>query len=752
MALQKFPRICPTCEASCGLVIEADPDTGEVSRVSGDSDHPSSQGYVCPKSQAIKALREDPDRLRKPLIRESEGFREASWEEALDFAAAGLKQVQAQHGPQALGLYLGNPTAHVAALQMVVGSLLGVMPAMMTGAAAIDNFARNMVDAFLYGDVGNVPVPDVDRTDFFLIFGANPMVSNGSMFGAPGMPGRLKGVKARGGRLVVVDPRRTPTAELADDHFAIRPGTDALLALAMVDTLFREGLVRLGRMEGHVSGLDELRAVAAQFPAERIAPLTGIAAARITQLARDFAAAGSAAAYCRVGINTQSFGTLGVWAIDCLNVLTGNCDAEGGVIFPEGSLPVFTHDAYVGDQPPYGRWRSRVSGAPELGGTVPTHAMWEDIETPGPGRIRGMTIIAGNPVLSNPNADRVAAALDSLDFLVAVDIYLNETTRFADVILPPGDHLRHSEFTLIWNNWMVEDVVSWSPRILPLDADGRTDWSIINGLAARFAGIDEATYDLRCAVEYLSRQAPRLPRLPAGAEIADLLARSDGEDWPERIFDILLRGGKNGDGFGSHPGGLSLARLRESPAGISSGPMAPGRLPGAIATPDGKLALAAAPFLADIPRLERAIAEGRFAPGTMRLIGRREMRSNNSWMHNLRPLVKGPKRCTAMINPGDATRLGIGEGDEVRLRSRVGEITLPARITDEVGIGTVCVPHGWSEALDGSRLGLAHSLSGANYNRLSDDAAFDVPSGCASFNGTPIVVEPVRAAAQLDAA
>jgi len=752
MALQQFPRICPTCEASCGLVIEADQESGEVGRVFGDPEHPSSLGYVCPKSQAIKALRDDPDRLSTPLIRDGDGFREASWEEALDYAAAGLKRVQADHGPQSLGLYLGNPTAHVAALQIVVGPLLGVMPSLMTGAAAIDNFARNMVGAFLYGDIGNVPVPDVDRTEFFLIFGANPLISHGSMFGAPGMPGRLKALRARGGRLVVVDPRRTPTAEMADDHLAIRPGTDALLALAMIDTLFQEGLVRLGRMEGHVSGLDELRSIAARFSPARVAPLTGIAADRIAQLARDFAAAGSAAAYCRVGINTQSFGTLGVWAIDCLNILTGNCDAEGGVIFPEGSLPVFTHDAYNGDQPPYGRWRSRVSGAAELGGVIPTHAMWEDIETPGPGQIRAMTIIAGNPVLSNANATRVASALGSLDFIVAIDIYLNETSRFADVILPPGDHLRHSEFTLIWNNWMVEDVISWSPRILPQDPGERTDWSIINGLGARFAGMDEASYDLRCAVEYLSRQAPQLPRLPAGADLAELVASSDGEDWPERIFDILLRGGKNGDGFGSHPGGLSLARLREKPAGISSGPMAPGRLPRALATPDGKLALAAEPFVADIPRLEQAIAEGRFSPGTLRLIGRREMRSNNSWMHNLWPLVKGPKRCTAMINPADATRLGIADNEEVRLRSRVGEIIVPARITDEVGIGTVCLPHGWSEAQDGARLNLAHSLDGANYNRLSDDAEFDVPSGCATFNGTPIVVEPARTAARENAA
>jgi len=746
MSFQEFARICPVCEPSCGLVVEANPETGEIRRVSGDPRHPSSHGYVCPKSQAVRALREDPDRLHRPLVRDGDSFREATWEEALDRAAAGLKGVLEKHGPQSLGLYIGNPTAHVAALQMVSGSLLGVMPALVTGACAIDSFPRYLVDGVLYGDVANVPVPDIERTDFLLIFGGNPMVSHGSMFGAPGMPHRLKRLKERGGRLVVVDPRRTRTAEVADDHFPVRPGTDALLALAMIDTLFKEDLVRLGRLAGHVSGLHEVREAAARFPADRVSDLTGIAAERIVGLARDFAAADSAAAYCRVGTNCQTFGTLGVWAVDCLNILTGNCDREGGVIFPENSLPLFSHQSYDGEQPPYARWRSRVSNAPEVAGMMPTHVLWEEIETPGEGQVRGLTIIAGNPVLSNANADRVAAALDRLDFFVSIDIYLNETNRFADVILPPNDHLSHAEFTLIWNNWMVEDVVAWSPRVFPLDPAARNDWQIVNGLAARLAGMDEASYDLRCAVEYLSSLAPYMPRLPAGADMADLLARADGEDYPERIFDVLLRCGKNGDGFGSHPGGLSLARLREQPAGISMGPMAPGRMPACIGTPDGKLRLAAEAFMADIPRLEQAVAEGKFAPNTLRMIGRREMRSNNSWMHNLQPLVKGPIRCTAMINPEDARRLGVNEGDEIQLTARVGAITLPARITDEVGIGTVCVPHGWSEALEGSRLRIAHGIGAANYNRLSDDEAFDAPSGGACFNGTPIVVERVGAA------
>jgi len=741
MTLQNFARICPFCEASCGLTVTADPATGEIARIAGDPAHPGSKGYLCPKSQGLRALRDDPDRLRMPLLREGKNFREIGWDEALDRAAAGIRDVQQRHGGAAMGLYTGNPQAHIAALQMCIAPLLGVMPALYTNSGSIDCYPRFLVGAYLYGNIARVPVPDIERTDFFLIFGGNPLVSHGSMMGAPGMPRRLERMKARGARLAVVDPRRTRTAEAADDHYAIRPGTDALLALGMIATLFEEGLVRLGRLAADVAGLDELRAVATRFPAERVADLCGIESTRIRQLARDFAAAPAAAAYSRVGTNCQSFGTLGVWAVDCLNVLTGNVDEIGGVMFPDGILPQFMHQPWVGDQPPHGRWRSRVSDTAELGGTMPTQVLWEEIETPGEGQIKGLLIVAGNPVLSNANANRVRQALGNLDFMVAIDIYLNETTRFADLILPPTDHLEHSEFTMIWNNWMVEDIVSYSPEVFAPAT--RSDWQIVTALAARIAGRGEAETEQDFALSYLAMQADRLPRLPAGMDVAAALAAADGADLPERIFDVLLRGGRHGDGFGTHRGGLSLARLKADPAGISMGAIRPGAFPAWIDTPDRKLHLAASIFLADIARLEAAVAAGDFAPDRFRLIGRRELRSNNSWMHNLTSLVKGPRRCTAILHPADAAGLDIADGDRIRLTSRVGEITIIAEVSDEVAAGTICAPHGWSEPDSLARLPVAHGKDGANYNMLSDDAAFDRPSGGASFNGTPVRVERV---------
>ena len=390
-----FPRICPFCEAACGLKVEIDTESSEILRIAGDPDHPASRGFVCPKSQGLRGLRNDPDRLRKPLLRTGTEFREIEWEEALDRAAQGLKDVLARHGPKSLGLYTGNPQAHIAPLQMVVGGLLGAMPALYANSGSIDCYPRFLVDAYLYGNIGNVPVPDVDRTDFFLVFGANPMVSNGSMFGASDLPGRLRKLRGRSGRLVVVDPRRTETAKVADDHFAIRPGGDAMLALAMMDTMFVEGLVDCGRMSASVNGLAELQAAAARFAPDRVAPLIGIEADRIRKLARDFAAAPSAVAYSRVGANCQTFGSLAVWAVDCLNILTGNLDEVGGAMFPDGRvLPQFMRDPYVGDQPPHGRFHSRVSQTPELGGTVTTTALWEEIETPGEGQVRALVTVA----------------------------------------------------------------------------------------------------------------------------------------------------------------------------------------------------------------------------------------------------------------------------------------------------------------------------------------------------------------------
>ena len=747
MPTAKFPRVCPFCEASCGLLVEADVTAGKVLRVSGDREHPGSRGFLCAKSQGLVGLRSDPDRLRRPLLRVGREFREIDWPEALDRAATGLKHVLGQHGPRSLGIYSGNPTAHVAGLQMGLGALLSAAaPAVFVNSGSIDCYPRFLVDTYLYGNLGHVPVPDIERTAFFLIFGGNPVVSNGSMLGASNMPARLERLRARGGKLVVVDPRRSETARVADEHFAVRPGSDALLALALIDTLFTENLVRLGKLESAVTGIAELRAAAMRYSAERVAPLVRIPAERIRKLARDFAGAESAVAYGRVGANCQSFGSLAIWAIDCLNLLTGNLDEPGGALFPAGILPRFMHNPYEGSQPAHGRWHSRVSNTPELGGTLPTQVLWEEIETPGPGQLHGLVVIAGNPVLSNANARRVGSALERLDFMVSVDIYLNETSRYADVILPPMEHLKRSEFTMVFGNWTVENTVCYSPAVFAREATDRDDWDIVMGLAARLAGEPPDAFQLRQALGYLDALRSSLPRIPDLLSTDAAFASASGATIAEKIYDVLLRGGQFGDGFGTFPDGLTLERLKESGSGVSKGPIQAGTFPGEIHTPDGCIPLAAPIFLNDLNRLEGAIAGGAFGDGQLLLINRRHIRSNNSWMHNLHSLTKGRPRCTALLNPADAGQLQIQTGDMIKVISRVGEITIRAEISDEVGPGTVSVPHGWSEPDARTRLRLAHSRGTANVNVLSDDAACDAPSGGASFNATPIRIELVARA------
>ena len=743
MSTVAYPRICPFCESACGLKVEVDPGSAQIIKISGDPDHPLSRGFVCPKSQGLRSLRDDPDRLRKPLLREGTEFREIEWDEALDRAAAGFKSVIERHTPSSIGLYTGNPQAHIAPLQMAVAGLLGAMPALYTNSGSIDCYPRFLVDVYLYGNLGHVPVPDIDRTDFFLAFGANPLVSNGSMFGASNLPQRIRKLQARGGKLIVVDPRRTETARVADEHFAIRPGSDALLALAMIDTIFSEGLANCGRLTASVSGLDDLRTAAANYDADRVAPLVGVSADRIRQLAREFSSASRAVAYCRVGANCQTFGSLAVWAIDCLNIITANLDEIGGAMFPAGVLPQFMNAPYIDGQPPHGRWRTRVSKTPELGGTVPTTALWEEIETAGKGQIRGLLVICGNPVLSNPNAERVAAALDDLEFMVAIDIYLNETTRHADLILPPMDHLKRTDFTMIWNNWMVEDTVCYSPATFPREPGDLDDWEIVMGLGARLSGTDPARFERQSAEAYLASCRPGLPRFPEDMTVSEALDLASGDSMPERIYDVILRTGREGEAFGAYPEGLSLQRLQQTPSGINFGPMRPGRMPAAIDTPDRRLAVAPPLLLADLDRLETAIADGFYGDNHFMLIGRRHLRSNNSWMHNLQNLAKGPARCTALMNPADAERIGIVSGDSIRVRSRVGAIVVSAELSDEVGVGVISIPHGFSRELPGSKLNLAHRLGGANVNILHDDMAADGPSRGAAFNATPVDVEPV---------
>jgi anaerobic selenocysteine-containing dehydrogenase len=742
MAVVASPRICPFCESSCGLIVEADAQAGEIVRIKGDPAHPTSRGFVCAKSQGLIGLRKDPDRLTRPLRRQGNDFIEIDWDEALDRAVAGLNKIRARDGLSGLGIYLGNPGSHNAGIMLGISALLTAMPTLMVSAASIDSFPRFLVDIFLYGNQARCPVPDVDRTGYFLIFGANPMVSNGSMMGAPNMPARLRALKHRGGRLMVVDPRRTETAAIADDHFAIRPGTDALMVMAMIDTLFREQRVKMDRLAELTQGLEALRNIASAYPAERVAPLTGIDAERIRSLTREFAAAPTAVAYGRVGTCCQPFGTLATWLIDCLNILTGNLDREGGALFPLPVMPsILTHAAYEGETAPYAQFRSRVSNTPAVGPSFPTHVLWEEIETPGAGQIRGLVSIAGNPAVSNQNAGRVAAALKQLEFMVSVDIYLNETTRHADIILPPMEHLKRAEHTVIYGEWMVESAVVYSAPVFVRDPNDRSDWDILTGLSARMSNLDVETFVADYSRNFLGAVAPILPRRPDHLTADAMLVASAHHTQPEQLYDALLRTGPFGDGYGQVADGLTLDRLKQMPSGVSFGPMHAGRLPEILQTPDKRIALAPPVFAEDLARLEAAIASGRFAPDQFLLINRRDIRSNNSWFHNLPALMKGRDGCIALMNPSDATELGIETGDRVRLKSRVGTIELPIETSDSVRPRVICVPHGWGHEDELVRLAVFRSKTSANVNMLSDDADYDRPSGNASFNGIPITVE-----------
>lgn len=717
-------RTCPLCEAVCGLRITLD-DAGRVTDVRGDADDPFSRGFICPKGASLGALDEDPDRLRAPLVREGGEWREVTWPEAFAAVERGLTGVIDRHGREALGVYLGNPNAHTVAGALYAPALARALGTrQIFSASTADQMPKHVAAGLMFGHPLSIPVPDVDRTDHLLMLGANPLESNGSLWTAPDLPGRLKALRRRGGRLVVVDPRRTRTAALADEHLFIRPGTDAYLLFGIVHTLLAEDLVAPdvgARLP--VAGLDELRALAADFPPETVAGVCGVPAADIVRLARDLAAAPTAAVYGRMGTCTAEFGTLAQWLVDVVNVLTGNLDRPGGAMFP---LPAA---AVPRSGRPYrtGRWRSRVRNLPEVNGELPVATLADEIETPGQGQIRALLTIAGNPVLSAPHGSRLDAALGGLEFMVSVDPYLNETTRHAHVILPPPRVLQspHYDFALL--NFAVRNYARYSPPVLPLEPGRPAESEILARLAMIAAGqgadADPAGLD-ELILDQTLRRAVDTPGSPvAGRDPAELRAELTGSTGAELRLDAMLRLG---------PYGLTLRELREHPHGIDLGPLEP-RLPGLLSTASGRIELAPPQIVADVPRLRAGL--GREAPEFV-LIGRRHLRSNNSWMHNVAPLVGGSNRCTLQINPQDARRLGLN--GEAVVRSAAGELTVAVEPTDAIMPGVVSLPHGWGHA--GTAQPVAAKHAGVNANALTDETVVDVPSGNAVFNGVPVTV------------
>jgi anaerobic selenocysteine-containing dehydrogenase len=741
---ENVPRTCPLCGANCGLVVEIDRQRKEIVSLRGDRDDPFSKGFVCPKAVGIKALREDPDVLRRPLMRRGRDFEEVGWETALDFAAERLSRIRELHAPNAIGTYTGNATGHNIGLLLYGGLLSATLGTKQNySAGSVDHIPRLVSVGLLFGSQAAWSVPDLDRTDYFVIIGANPAVSGGNLMTAPGMPNRLRGIRQRGGRVVLIDPRRNETAKFADRHIAVRPGTDALLLLALIECLFAEDLVRPGHVGQMIRAgdLERMRQIAARFPAERVSDATGVPASTIRTLAREIAAAPSAAVYGRTGSTLQRFGSLTSWLIDAVNILTGNMDRIGGVMFPDPVIPsALFMGSYVGDQPPHGRWRSRVKGLPEVSGQLPAVTLADEIMTPGPGQIRAMITQAGNPLLSNPNSARLTEAFAQLEFMMSIDIYLNETTRHADLILPTAGHSEHSHYTLYSSFYQVRHYARWSPPLFRVEDGARQEHEIIAELVARLKGItaeEVQEQHLRAMIGRILDFSPDLRALDPDAVRAEL----GNEPGPDRIVDLLVRSGPHGDGFGTRPGGLTLRDIKDAPHGLDLGPMTEGRLEQILRTPDRKLHLVPKPLAEDVSRLEAELREPPDTRGYL-LISRRDIRSNLSWMHNLPPLVKGPDRCTLYVHPEDAAKLGLVEGSRAKLVSKVGGIIAKVEITDEVMPGVVCLPFGWGHDQPGMRTHVASAHPGVNSNLLADEAIYDIPSANASLNGIRVTVEP----------
>ncbi len=694
-------RACNLCEAICGLRIET--RGSEILSIRGDADDPFSRGYICPKAVALQDIQDDPDRLRAPLVRRNGVFVSVDWDEALDAAAEGLFEAQ-RHGSDAVAVYAGNPSVHNHGTMTHQRGLLGLLRTRNRySATSVDQLSHHVVGHAMFGHQSLVPIPDIDHTDFLLMLGANPLASNGSMMTAPGMRHRIKALQKRGGELVVVDPRRTETAQVADDHLFIRPGTDAAMLAALLNVIFDTQQDDPGRLRSHLAGYDTLASVFAPFTPEWAATSTGIEASAIRALASRLVAARTAAVYGRMGVSTQLFGGLCQWMIQLLNIATGNFDKKGGVLFTRPAVdPV--GQGLVGDGRP-GKWKSRVSGRPSFASELPAAVMTEEMTTPGDGQIKALVTVAGNPVLSTPNGAALEQALAGLEFMVSLDIYQNETTRYADVILPPTSPLEHDHYDYAFNALAVRNVARYNAPVFPKPPGALHDWEIFNGLASRLAALKGVP----------NQDTPE----------------------PARLLNLGLAFGPYGRKR-RHPRKLTLRKLTESPHGVDLGPLEPS-LPARLQTADGKVACVPAAFVADLQRLS---SELRDEPDVdaLWLIGRRDVRSNNSWMHNSERLVKGKPRCDLLMNPSDLSARKLQDGDAVTVRSRVGASTVVVRASDTVMPGVVSLPHGWGHDRPGIVLSVAQAHPGVSVNDLTDEKRLDELTGTAAVNGVPVSV------------
>jgi anaerobic selenocysteine-containing dehydrogenase len=691
-------RACHLCEAICGLTIETTETDGNVAitSIKGDALDTFSRGHICPKAVALQDIQNDPDRLRQPMRRIGNEWLPIEWDEAFALVAEKLAAIQERHGQNAVAVYQGNPSVHNYGLMTHSNYFLGLLKTRNRfSATSVDQLPHHLSSYLMYGHGLLLPIPDIDHTDFMLILGGNPLASNGSIMTVPDVEKRLKAIQARGGKVVVVDPRRSETAAMADQHLFVRPGGDAALLFGVLNTLFSEGLTRESHLP--VDGLDEVRAAVAGFTAEAMSPLCAVPAEQIRQLARDFAAAPSAVCYGRMGVSTQAFGTLCHWVVQLINLVTGNLDRVGGALCTEPAVDLVASTS--GGH--FNKWQSRVSGRPEYGGELPVSALAEEMLTEGEGQIRALITVAGNPVLSTPNGRQLEQALDGLEFMLSIDLYINETTRYADLILPSTSALENDHYDTTFNLFAVRNVTRFNRAILAKPEGALHDWEIFVGLAKAFA---EKT----------------------GKELKSTMP-------PSKMIDMGLRMGMYGDASEQK---LSLATLFDHPHGIDLGALK-ANLASRLKTPNQRVQAAPPEILADLARFAELQAP---AADELLMIGRRHVRSNNSWMHNYHRLVKGKPRHQLLMHPDDLASRGLNDGQWVRVSSRVGQIEVEVIGSLDMMKGVVSLPHGWGHARPGVQMAIASGQPGSSANDLTDECQLDELSGNAALNGVPVTV------------
>ena len=734
-------RSCNLCEAICGIEITVQPD--QRLNIRGDKDDPFSRGYICPKAVALQDIHYDKDRLKYPVRRTPNGWQRIGWDEAFDEVTQNLKRIQGAYGRNSIATYLGNPTVHnYGAMLFAPGFIRSLHTKNRFSATSVDQLAHHVAAYLMFGHQLLLPVPDVDRTKLFLILGANPAASNGSMMTAPGIGRRLQEVQQRGGKVILIDPRENETARLVDRHLFIRPGTDVLLLLALLHVVFDERLTRLGSLAPFTKGVETVANLVADFSPERVSSVTGIESSQIRDLAKEFASAESAVCYGRIGLSTQEFGGVCQWLINVLNTVTGNLDRPGGAMFTLPAFDPVSAPASLAPRGSYGRWRSRVRKLPAFAGELPVAALAEEILTEGAGQVKALVTFAGNPVLSTPNGRELDRALASLDFMASIDFYINETTRHAHIILPPTESLERGHYDVAFHLLAVRNTTKYSPPLFQPGEDTRHDWEIL--------------LELQTRMKHDGGLGQRF-----GWVKRNVIRHFFG---PERILDMGLRFGPYGAKLNPLSKGLTLRKLKKAVHGIDLGPLT-SCLPGRLRTADKRIELAPEVLVKDVERVKARFdwngrpsdAPSPDSNGHLLLIGRRHLRSNNSWMHNSERLVKGnPAKplCTILMHPTDAVHRKLTSGQNVLVRSRVGSIVVPLEVSDEMMPGVVSIPHGWGhgprEERDGQpewgpgqlgiQLEVAQQHAGASINDLTDNLAIDVLCGTAAFNGTSVTV------------